>query len=1066
MQAKKITRWEYGKILFAAAQARMKETSQIENTEIKVNSNDWEVLYQVLEIAHCIVAGWITDVHHLIYNNALPLLPQILPKLVKELPDFLLTDTNSVLTQIMQEVVKGYKDIFQLLEKTEQCYQVPELFLELARGLTALPDQSLVKEQTKESILAFLRTKNYTDLKVIEHHEQIENILVSSDRDYFDKLGKLISSTGKENHIPEVKNLLQAWNTVVANRNTMLENRTTTVTLTKPIPKTGATMSNTLTTIFDNKYQQIQNYHRNLSELQDQMKQLLGNSSSEETSSIVEDYLALEKTIKKFKHEIDNPLITLATSGTTSGGKSSLVNLLCGAEIIPVAVQEMSAGTVVIDHHPTKRMLKIPSVKDLPADYSGEWSDLSDQEIRERLQKVMDSYRQLREENREPPAPKMEIQYPTRLGLDPNLTGLPKGFRLRIIDLPGLKYVADDHNKQVIREEIKPALCLVTYNSEETDPEKQQRLLEEVVEQIRELRGSPARMLFVLNRIDVFRRDNNWKEQTKNFIDKILDKIRTEVIRALPEYQEQAKELNVQPLSTSPALRAYQALNYADLRVQSLGKIDKDFASLMPDELVDELPRKISKWKENDCKQVAEAVWQSSYGYDFDETLRGHIKNNIPQLLLPHLVKSVTDVGGKALTNAHQIANAHLNVTEQRYQAESDRLDNIGSDLQQLRDKSKKNLLAVLDFSATKKGNNIIDLLHNSSIQLEKNYKLPKDSLIPLHDWSMQIGNTIQEFLGAVEEAILEGNYSSQHPIIVSLPPQERQALSDMLVNLNSSGYGKYAEKGYHFDRVSSDSQKEQLKQMNSSLNKLAEVIAISLVRLLERTTEREAGRIQDALQTFVKQYAYFIGKQAHSLAQNMVGLTMQPSKLNRIDQQLILSFPLTAGFPVHSYVQDAQAGTKQVKDGTKQVKVGTKEVIVGEKRLWYTLWFATENVYENRNVYKTRDKYKTVAVYEKRNYEAATIPSITYIFGSFIEQARACRTEDQFVKWLLNQIGQFMTGIDKYQDNLLKEYRHRLEQARQQATQQKETDVGKWQPVVTKVVVLEKELDKLSKVD
>jgi len=63
-----------------------------------------------------------------------------------------------------------------------------------------------------------------------------------------------------------------------------------------------------------------------------------------------------------------------------------------------------------------------------------------------------------------------------------SLAKLSEGFKLRLIDLPGLKYIADEHNRRVIQEEIKPALCLVTYNSEETDPEKQHKLLEEVVD--------------------------------------------------------------------------------------------------------------------------------------------------------------------------------------------------------------------------------------------------------------------------------------------------------------------------------------------------------------------------------------------------------------------------------------------------------------------------------------------------------------------------------------------------------------------------------------------------------
>ncbi len=58
----------------------------------------------------------------------------------------------------------------------------------------------------------------------------------------------------------------------------------------------------------------------------------------------------LDKALDKLINEIRSPTLTLATTGTTSSGKSTLVNLLCGAEIVPVAVSEMSAGAVTIEY--------------------------------------------------------------------------------------------------------------------------------------------------------------------------------------------------------------------------------------------------------------------------------------------------------------------------------------------------------------------------------------------------------------------------------------------------------------------------------------------------------------------------------------------------------------------------------------------------------------------------------------------------------------------------------------------------------------------------------------------
>jgi ribosome biogenesis GTPase A len=58
----------------------------------------------------------------------------------------------------------------------------------------------------------------------------------------------------------------------------------------------------------------------------------------------------LDQALEKLVNELRTPTLTLATTGTTSSGKSTLVNLLCGAEIVPVAVSEMSAGAVTIEY--------------------------------------------------------------------------------------------------------------------------------------------------------------------------------------------------------------------------------------------------------------------------------------------------------------------------------------------------------------------------------------------------------------------------------------------------------------------------------------------------------------------------------------------------------------------------------------------------------------------------------------------------------------------------------------------------------------------------------------------
>ena len=107
----------------------------------------------------------------------------------------------------------------------------------------------------------------------------------------------------------------------------------------------------------------------------------------------------------------------------------------------------------------------------------------------------MDAYNDVREHSNAPACPLVDLDYPTRFGAEMPKLGLPPGCSCRILDLPGLKFTGDTGNAQVIKAS-KEALCFVTYNSLETDTDKQKFLLNQVVNQVKELGGSPVRMVF------------------------------------------------------------------------------------------------------------------------------------------------------------------------------------------------------------------------------------------------------------------------------------------------------------------------------------------------------------------------------------------------------------------------------------------------------------------------------------------------------------------------------------------------------------------------------------------
>ena len=96
--------------------------------------------------------------------------------------------------------------------------------------------------------------------------------------------------------------------------------------------------------------------------------------------------------LQRLHSDLESPTLILATTGTTSSGKSAIVNLLCGAELMPVALQEMNAGVVYIHHSlNNKGYLKVHET-DGALWECGEWDDLEDAEILNKLTKVMDKF--------------------------------------------------------------------------------------------------------------------------------------------------------------------------------------------------------------------------------------------------------------------------------------------------------------------------------------------------------------------------------------------------------------------------------------------------------------------------------------------------------------------------------------------------------------------------------------------------------------------------------------------------------------------------------------------------
>jgi len=240
--------------------------------------------------------------------------------------------------------------------------------------------------------------------------------------------------------------------------------------------------------------------------------------------SCLQDFLTV---YQEAVQRLENPSFRIATLGTTSSGKSTIVNALIGRKIAPIEAGEMSGGVLTIKHSQEPRLM-IAETEDAAWD-TGEWTGLSDEDLYDRIRKVMHSYHAARKK-REYVAPQITANVPLLPACDASLLGLPNGIGVELIDLPGLKSVQDRANLATIQKQVNKAFSLVALDYMQVDDEHRKRLLEELKKVVEYLQGRTDSMIFILNRVD-----NRGADDLP--LSERIDKLREEIkdVLSLPE---------------------------------------------------------------------------------------------------------------------------------------------------------------------------------------------------------------------------------------------------------------------------------------------------------------------------------------------------------------------------------------------------------------------------------------------------------------------------------------------------------------------------------------------------
>ena len=724
----------------------------------------------------------------------------------------------------------------------------------------------------------------------------------------------------------------------------------------------------------------------------------------------------LQNALQHLHHELQNPTLILATTGTTSSGKSTIVNLLCGADIMPRMAQEMSAGVVYL-HHSTdnKRHLIVQPTAGALWE-CGEWHDLNDADIRDKLTKVMDSFNANKGIN-QPATPHIEITYPIACFNNPHLlalSNLPKSTQFKLLDLPGLRNSQDNTNATVIKN-CRDALCLVAYNMEETDESRRLELVQQVLEQVKNMGGSPTRMLFVLNRIDVFRKDRDWQRRQDDHIAKTKMEIKAILHEKLPEHRDILEQLTYSPLSSLPALHA-QHIETNNNRIYAADELDGHFNTLIPETLLDDLPRRVSAWSDHDFKRVSDAVWQNSYGADFFMALDRHIQAHFPTLVIPPIVQHFEKEADSVVGEVMRTCYSQLNSSKEDYEQACAALIRQNAELRQFLAQSKQILLEPFNelIEGLKKKEDLLYLLSILAETLAETEifqeKITENKLRPLASWREELKNSSIGILEGVKQSLDSKRRNFTNTRADRLSEREQQRLSMAC--------------DYYVMAVKTNDESRFEEQLDSFLYQISEVIFNALVNQVRL----EHSRIHDTVELIMQYYL-------ESLQDGIAKIAPE--------------WHLDIGRYVLNDMKMPEINIAQLKSEVEtksETRWQNKTRIV---RKWYTLWLLRhEETYSEAYTayYKCLPDAQTI--YDNASNE------LSEQLDSLVEP---------FYQMILGYINDLTETVVKEQERVLNDFNAKLNQARQGYQDNYEKVIADWQPLYEQAEQFKQQLSQLT---
>lgn len=181
---------------------------------------DFDYLCQFLSICHCLIAGWVADIHYLVNHDIPPHLSIWLPPLEEAISPETTTLTlgrqqanSQSLPALFPPTISLYQDLIAVLAD-EFSQEVPELALKLADSFMDLSDSHYALAQIEYSFRCWQQQRQFGEAKTNEALalQRISSSLTPRDWQYLAQLQSYLSAFSEETQIIPIKKLVDALN--------------------------------------------------------------------------------------------------------------------------------------------------------------------------------------------------------------------------------------------------------------------------------------------------------------------------------------------------------------------------------------------------------------------------------------------------------------------------------------------------------------------------------------------------------------------------------------------------------------------------------------------------------------------------------------------------------------------------------------------------------------------------------------------------------------------------------------------------------------------------------------